>query len=76
MTVNEEKMICAVSAVMLLTLSGCGLKGPLYFPPEEPAAAKARLQPSLRQSSLLCRLTTLRPAKRKNDHRITPVTEA
>ncbi|RUT64600.1 hypothetical protein CKG00_15650 (plasmid) [Morganella morganii] len=36
----KKKMICAVSAVMLLTLSGCGLKGPLYFPPEEPAAAK------------------------------------
>ncbi|WP_247719025.1 LPS translocon maturation chaperone LptM [Morganella morganii] len=26
---------------MLLTLSGCGLKGPLYFPPEEPAAGKS-----------------------------------
>lgn len=37
----KKKMICAVSAVMLLTLSGCGLKGPLYFPPEEPAAAKS-----------------------------------
>lgn len=37
----KKKMICAVSAVMLLTLSGCGLKGPLYFPPEEPAAGKS-----------------------------------
>lgn len=36
----KKKMICALSAVMLLTLTGCGLKGPLYFPPEEPAAAK------------------------------------
>lgn len=24
--------------VMLFTLSGCGLKGPLYFPPEDKAA--------------------------------------
>lgn len=37
----KKKMICAASAVMLLTLSGCGLKGPLYFPPAEPAAAKS-----------------------------------
>ncbi|HCT8190323.1 TPA: lipoprotein [Morganella morganii] len=37
----KKKMICAVSAVMLLTLSGCGLKGPLYFPPEKPAAGKS-----------------------------------
>lgn len=37
----KKKMICAVSAVMLLTLSGCGLKGPLYFPPKEPAAGKS-----------------------------------
>lgn len=37
----KKKMICAVSAVMLLTLSGCGLKGPLYFPPEEPVAGKS-----------------------------------
>lgn len=37
----KKKMICAVSAVMLLTLSGCGLKGPLYFPPEEPTAGKS-----------------------------------
>lgn len=37
----KKKMICAASAVMLLTLSGCGLKGPLYFPPAEPAVAKS-----------------------------------
>ncbi|MBC4010721.1 lipoprotein [Morganella morganii] len=40
----KKKMICAVSAVMLLTLAGCGLKGPLYFPPEEPAAKPAAEQ--------------------------------
>lgn len=46
----KKKMICAVSAVMLLTLSGCGLKGPLYFPPEEPAAAKSA--PAAEQSAV------------------------
>ncbi|HDF2343971.1 TPA: lipoprotein [Morganella morganii] len=46
----KKKMICAVSAVMLLTLSGCGLKGPLYFPPEEPAAAKS--VPAAEQSAV------------------------
>ncbi|HGU9771615.1 TPA: lipoprotein [Morganella morganii] len=50
----KKKMICAVSAVMLLTLSGCGLKGPLYFPPEEPAAAKnaPAAKPAAEQSAV------------------------
>lgn len=38
-----KKSLIGLSAlVVLFTLSGCGLKGPLYFPPEETAApAKA-----------------------------------
>lgn len=50
----KKKMICAVSAVMLLTLSGCGLKGPLYFPPEEPAAPKSApaAKPAAEQSAV------------------------
>ncbi|ELX8381167.1 lipoprotein [Providencia vermicola] len=35
-----KKSLVGLSAfIMLLTLSGCGLKGPLYFPPEEQASA-------------------------------------
>ncbi|MEX5790748.1 lipoprotein [Providencia hangzhouensis] len=39
--------------VVLFTLSGCGLKGPLYFPPEETAApAKASdVQPTAQDST-------------------------
>ncbi|MEY1425541.1 lipoprotein [Morganella morganii] len=50
----KKKMICAVSAVILLTLSGCGLKGPLYFPPEEPAAEKSApaAKPAAEQSAV------------------------
>lgn len=38
-----KKSLIGLSALMVLfTLSGCGLKGPLYFPPEEAATpAKA-----------------------------------
>lgn len=35
-----KKSLIGLSAlVMLFTLSGCGLKGPLYFPPEENAVS-------------------------------------
>lgn len=34
-----KKSLVGLSAfIILLSLSGCGLKGPLYFPPEEQAA--------------------------------------
>ncbi|TCV93710.1 LPS translocon maturation chaperone LptM [Biostraticola tofi] len=33
-------------AMLLLGLYGCGLKGPLYFPPEEKAADKPQLTTS------------------------------
>ncbi|MGG4608226.1 LPS translocon maturation chaperone LptM [Providencia sp. Me31A] len=34
-----KKSLVGLSAlIMLFTLSGCGLKGPLYFPPEDKAA--------------------------------------
>ncbi|OAT27057.1 LPS translocon maturation chaperone LptM [Proteus myxofaciens] len=26
---------CALAIITLISLSGCGLKGPLYFPPED-----------------------------------------
>ncbi|MEX6312427.1 lipoprotein [Providencia manganoxydans] len=40
---HHEKSLVGLSAlIILLSLSGCGLKGPLYFPPEEQATpAKA-----------------------------------
>ncbi|WP_322619421.1 LPS translocon maturation chaperone LptM [Dickeya poaceiphila] len=31
-------------ALLVLSLAGCGLKGPLYFPPEQPAPAKKTQQ--------------------------------
>ncbi|MCW2257304.1 putative small lipoprotein YifL [Providencia alcalifaciens] len=35
-----KKSLVGLSAIiMLFTLSGCGLKGPLYFPPEEQATS-------------------------------------
>ncbi|HHR5901767.1 TPA: LPS translocon maturation chaperone LptM [Providencia alcalifaciens] len=38
-----KKSLFGLSALLvLLTLSGCGLKGPLYFPPEDNAAAPAK----------------------------------
>lgn len=34
-----KKSLIGLSALIVLsTLSGCGLKGPLYFPPEETVA--------------------------------------
>ncbi|PLR34304.1 hypothetical protein CYR55_15390 [Chimaeribacter californicus] len=36
----KKQLRWALAAVTLLGLSGCGLKGPLYFPPaEKPKAA-------------------------------------
>lgn len=35
-----------ILAFMLLGLAGCGLKGPLYFPPAEKTADKPRLTTS------------------------------
>ncbi|AXH63706.1 MULTISPECIES: LPS translocon maturation chaperone LptM [Providencia] len=49
-----KKSLIGLSAlVVLFTLSGCGLKGPLYFPPEETAAlAKASdVQPTAQDST-------------------------
>ena len=48
-----KKSLIGLSAlVVLFTLSGCGLKGPLYFPPEETAApAKASDVQSTAQDS-------------------------
>ncbi|EKT61621.1 LPS translocon maturation chaperone LptM [Providencia sneebia] len=35
-----KKSLIGLSALIILfTLSGCGLKGPLYFPPEEQATS-------------------------------------
>lgn len=40
--------------IILFTLSGCGLKGPLYFPPEEQAAPVQTpdVQPKAKSSSI------------------------
>ncbi|QCR37553.1 lipoprotein [Nissabacter sp. SGAir0207] len=34
----KKELRWAAAALMLLGLSGCGLKGPLYFPPEDKPA--------------------------------------
>nr|WP_038914786.1 lipoprotein [Dickeya zeae] len=43
---NEMKIFFRQGALALLVLSlaGCGLKGPLYFPPEQPAPVKKTQQ--------------------------------
>ncbi|EPL6456847.1 MULTISPECIES: LPS translocon maturation chaperone LptM [Providencia] len=49
-----KKSLVGLSAlVVLFTLSGCGLKGPLYFPPEENAASAqaSDVQPTAPSSS-------------------------
>ncbi len=48
-----KKSLFGLSAlIMLFTLSGCGLKGPLYFPPEEQAtpAQTSDVQPKAQSS--------------------------
>lgn len=50
-----KKSLYALGAlIVLLTLSGCGLKGPLYFPPEEQAASAqtSDVQPKAQSSSV------------------------
>ncbi|OCQ50483.1 hypothetical protein Ppb6_04258 [Photorhabdus australis subsp. thailandensis] len=37
----KKKLRGFLAIITLFTLSGCGLKGPLYFPPEQPPAEKA-----------------------------------
>ena len=44
---------CTLAIITLISLSGCGLKGPLYFPPED-------TQAKMTQSSQL-RAPQLRP---------------
>lgn len=36
----KKQLRYALMAVLLAGLSGCGLKGPLYFPPADPASTK------------------------------------
>ncbi|NRN27373.1 LPS translocon maturation chaperone LptM [Photorhabdus heterorhabditis] len=36
----KKKLHGFLAIITLFTLSGCGLKGPLYFPPEQPPAEK------------------------------------
>ncbi|WP_431225642.1 LPS translocon maturation chaperone LptM [Serratia sp. L9] len=36
----KKQLRYALMAVMLAGLSGCGLKGPLYFPPSDKPATK------------------------------------
>lgn len=40
----KKQLRYALMAVLLAALSGCGLKGPLYFPPAEQKAASKPVQ--------------------------------
>nr|WP_284700496.1 lipoprotein [Serratia symbiotica] len=42
----KKQLRYALLAVLLAGLSGCGLKGPLYFPPADPISKK-QATPSL-----------------------------
>ncbi|KMW71231.1 hypothetical protein TI10_21770 [Photorhabdus luminescens subsp. luminescens] len=37
----KKKLRGFLAIITLFILSGCGLKGPLYFPPEQPSTRKA-----------------------------------
>ncbi|MCC8373289.1 MULTISPECIES: LPS translocon maturation chaperone LptM [Photorhabdus] len=37
----KKKLRGFLAIITLFVLSGCGLKGPLYFPPEQPSTEKA-----------------------------------
>jgi len=41
----KKQLRYALMAVTLVGLSGCGLKGPLYFPPAEPGSQKSATPP-------------------------------
>ncbi|CAI0904537.1 Predicted small periplasmic lipoprotein [Serratia entomophila] len=41
----KKQLRYALLAVMLTGLAGCGLKGPLYFPPADPADKKPAAAP-------------------------------
>ncbi|EFE96940.1 Predicted small periplasmic lipoprotein [Serratia odorifera] len=41
----KKQLRYALLAVTLAGLSGCGLKGPLYFPPADPATQKPATPP-------------------------------
>ncbi|NHB97698.1 LPS translocon maturation chaperone LptM [Photorhabdus stackebrandtii] len=38
----KKKLRGFLAIITLSVLSGCGLKGPLYFPPEQPSAEKTK----------------------------------
>ncbi|CAI1078719.1 MAG TPA: hypothetical protein DHV72_04165 [Serratia grimesii] len=40
----KKQLRYALMAVLFAGLSGCGLKGPLYFPPADPASKKPQVQ--------------------------------
>lgn len=50
----KKSLLGLGALVVLATLSGCGLKGPLYFPPEEQAAPAQTpdVQPKAQSSSV------------------------
>jgi len=37
---------CSLATLVLIGLSGCGLKGPLYFPPAEKPAGSSKAVPA------------------------------
>ncbi|MFZ4834901.1 LPS translocon maturation chaperone LptM [Rouxiella sp. Mn2063] len=37
---------CSLATLVLIGLSGCGLKGPLYFPPAEKPAGNSQAAPA------------------------------
>ncbi|WP_037378880.1 lipoprotein [Serratia sp. M24T3] len=42
---------CSMAAMALFALSGCGLKGPLYFPPAAKSANQKAVAPNANQAT-------------------------
>ncbi|MDR9743436.1 LPS translocon maturation chaperone LptM [Proteus terrae] len=40
---------CTLAIITLISLSGCGLKGPLYFPPEDTQAKMTQSSQPIQQ---------------------------
>lgn len=41
----KKQLSYALLAILFVGLAGCGLKGPLYFPPAEPSSKKPAAMP-------------------------------
>ncbi len=63
----KKELRWPMAAMMVLALAGCGLKGPLYFPPADKAPVDAAPQVEKNQQDLsatpdplYCRVTVIR----------------